>query len=74
MLLRSHRESGHSMLTHEFNTQRERLLAVMLGHQPDSREGSAGRPGASERLVVAMNSGNSEGAKGPQFQGQCLNE
>jgi hypothetical protein len=36
--------------------------------QPDAREGQAGLPGESERLIVLTNSGNAEGGKGPQFQ------
>lgn len=36
--------------------------------QPDAREGQAGPDGVAERSVVPMNSGNSEGGKGPQFE------
>ena len=36
--------------------------------EPDAREGQAGPYGVTEGLVVAMNPGNSGGAKGPQFK------
>ena len=62
------------MLTHESKTQRERLLAVALGRQPDSREGQAGLRGESEWFIVARKPGHAGGAKEPQFQGQCFTE
>jgi hypothetical protein len=37
-------------------------------HQPDAREGQAGRGGVAERLVVPLKSGNADGGKEPQFK------
>jgi len=36
--------------------------------QPDAREGQAGPPGVTERLVVPLKPGNAGGGKGPQFK------
>ncbi len=36
--------------------------------QPDAREGQAGPPGVSERLIVPRKPGNAGGGKGPQFK------
>ena len=36
--------------------------------QPDAREGQAGRPGVTERLVVLLKPGNAGGGKEPQFK------
>ena len=40
----------------------------MIGDDPDAREGQAGRPGVTERLVVPLKPGNAGGEKGPQFK------
>ena len=38
------------------------------GHQPDAREGQAGRDGVAERPVVPGKPGNAGGGKGPWFK------
>jgi hypothetical protein len=41
---------------------------VVRDHQPDAREGQAGRCGESERFIVPMKPGNAGGGMGPQFK------
>jgi hypothetical protein len=41
--------------------------AGVRGSQPDAREGQAGLPGVSDRLIVPMKPGNSGGGKEPEF-------
>jgi len=41
---------------------------VVGDDQPEAREGSSGRPGVAERLIVLLKPGNAGGRKGPQFK------
>src|SRR3954454_2377335 len=49
-------------------TQHGKPQDVARDGQPDTREGSAGRPGVAERLVVPPKPGNAGGGKEPQFK------
>ncbi len=49
-------------------TQHGKPQDVARDGQPDTREGSAGRPGVAERLVVPPKPGNADGGKEPQFK------
>jgi hypothetical protein len=49
-------------------TQHGKPQGVVRDDQPDTREGSAGRPGVAERFVVPLSPGNTGGGKGPQFK------
>src|SRR3954467_13918496 len=62
-----HRGSGDSMYTRK-RSQHGKPQGVVRDDQPDAREGQAGRPGVTERLVVPLKPGNAGGGKGPQFK------
>ncbi len=49
-------------------TQHGKPQDVVRDDQPDTREGSAGRPGVAERSGVPLKPGNAGGGKGPQFK------
>ena len=53
---------------HGDGAQHGKPQGVVSDDQPDAREGQAGRPGVTERLVVPLKPGNAGGGKGPQFK------
>ena len=55
-------------------TQHGKSLGVVRDDQPDAREGQAGRPGMTERLVVPLKPGNAGGGKRPQLKANVISD